>query len=109
MRQHRNKIGGFWVASVDREASDEALTGTIPLHNVRAFALISDGATRLVDRFDLDSWDGLVSTLCDEGPESLLASVRIAETSDPTGQRWPRGKARAANSGQGFLAQPGRI
>jgi hypothetical protein len=52
---------------------------------------MSDGATRSVDRFDLESWEGLLGTLSTEGPKSLLASVRAAEDSDPFGQRWPRG------------------
>ena len=92
MREHRNQRGGFWVASTDPRAADEALTGTVSIADLHAFALLSDGASRTVDRFHLTDWNGLMQTLADHGPAELLRRTRDAENSDPDGSRWPRGK-----------------
>jgi hypothetical protein len=92
MRAHRNKPGGFWVASVDPQAADEAVTGSIPVSDVESSALLSDGASRNADLFHLTDWAGLLTTLAKEGPTALLRQTRQAEHTDPTGQRWPRGK-----------------
>ncbi|XVQ90454.1 hypothetical protein ACQP2K_00855 [Microbispora siamensis] len=89
---HRNRDGGFWVASVDPLVSEQALTGSVPVHQVRAAALLSDGASRLVDRFHLATWRDLLDLLGKAGPDELIRQVRAAEQSDPHGQQWPRGK-----------------
>jgi hypothetical protein len=93
LRAHRNRPGGFWVASSDPEAARQARTGSVPRAHVRAAAILSDGASRLVDRFGLTTWKGLLGTLDRQGPRELLRQVREAENSDPSGSRWPRGKA----------------
>ncbi|MEU3167265.1 protein phosphatase 2C domain-containing protein [Streptosporangium sp. NPDC006930] len=92
LRDHRNRDGGFWVASVDPLAAEQALTGAVPVDQVRAVALLSDGATRLVDRFALVSWRQLLDILDQDGPDELICRVRQAEHSDPNSSRWPRGK-----------------
>jgi hypothetical protein len=58
----------------------------------RRAALLSDGATRLVDRFGVMAWPGLFDVLDREGPYSLIMQTREAESSDPEGRRWPRSK-----------------
>ncbi|GAA3086197.1 protein phosphatase 2C domain-containing protein [Streptosporangium carneum] len=93
MRGHRNRDGGFWVASVDPLAAEHALTGSLPSDQVRAAALLSDGASRLVDLFGLATWRQLLDLLEESGPEGLISRVREAEHGDPDGSRWPRGKA----------------
>ncbi|MEU6723455.1 integrase [Nonomuraea wenchangensis] len=92
LRAHRNRDGGFWVAATDPLAADQALTGTVPRESVRTAVLLSDGASRLVDRFHLATWRQALDLLGQEGPESLISRVRAAEHSDPAGSRWPRGK-----------------
>ncbi|GAA4182636.1 hypothetical protein GCM10022252_08840 [Streptosporangium oxazolinicum] len=92
MRAHRNVDGGFWVAAVDPLAAEQALTGTIPVDRVRAAAVLSDGASRLVDRFGLVTWRQLLDLLDHDGPAELIRQVREAERSDPNGSRWTRGK-----------------
>ncbi|GLW07890.1 hypothetical protein Misp01_30200 [Microtetraspora sp. NBRC 13810] len=92
MRAHRNTDGGFWVAAVDPLAAEQALTGTIPTDHVRAAAILSDGASRLADRFHLATWRQALDLLDASGPEELIAQVRKAEHSDPNGTRWRRGK-----------------
>jgi hypothetical protein len=92
LRAHRNRPGGFWVASTEPEAAAQARTGSVPRTWVRAAAVFSDGASRLVDRFGLATWEDVLKTLDTQGPRELLHQVREAEKSDPHGSRWPRGK-----------------
>ncbi|QBI51944.1 protein phosphatase 2C domain-containing protein [Streptomonospora litoralis] len=92
LADHRNRPGEFWVANTDPGAADEAITGRVGLDEVAAVALLSDGATRLADRFGLATWRDTLDTLADAGPDALIARVREAENSDPQGQRWPRAK-----------------
>ncbi|MDP9847725.1 hypothetical protein [Streptosporangium lutulentum] len=75
-RTHRNVNGEFWVASVDPLAADQALTGTVPTDRVRATAILSDGASRLVDRFGLATWRQALDLLNDSGPEELTRHPR---------------------------------
>ncbi|MDP9863367.1 MULTISPECIES: integrase [Streptosporangium] len=92
MRAHRNVNGGFWVAAVDPLAAEQALTGTVPIDRVRAAAILSDGASRLIDRFHLATWPQALDILDQDGPEELIRRVREVEHGDPDGSRWPRGK-----------------
>jgi hypothetical protein len=94
LRAYRNTDAGFWVASADPAAARHALTGTLPLDVVRAVALLSDGASRITDRFHLAEWADVLNALSEEGPSELIRRVRAAEDSDPHGRRWPRGKAK---------------
>ena len=73
-----------WPAEADRDRV---------LRELDAVALLSDGASRLVDRFDLMSWPELLAVLRKAGPTELIARTREVEASDPDGMRWPRGKA----------------
>jgi hypothetical protein len=91
-RRHRNHPDGFWVASTDPSAAQHALTDTVPRDGLRRAAVLSDGATRLVDRFGLLDWSGFLDILADQGPDAIIEQVRAAEHSDPDGRRWPRGK-----------------
>ncbi|GAB3880713.1 protein phosphatase 2C domain-containing protein [Microbispora bryophytorum subsp. camponoti] len=98
---YRNRDGGFWVASTDPLAADQALTGTIPTDGICAAALLTDGAADAVTRYRLASWRQLLDVLTHDGPAALICQVREAERSDPHGERWPRSKtyddATAAN------------
>lgn len=93
LRDHRNRPGGFWVASTDPAAASEAITGAVNSADIEGVALLSDGATRLVDRFGLMTWRELADVLLGAGPSDVIRRVRDAERSDPQGERWPRGKA----------------
>jgi hypothetical protein len=92
LRRHRNQAEGYWVASSTPDAAYHALTGSVPRLELRRAALLSDGATRLVDRFGVMAWPGLLDVLDREGPYSLILQTREAESSDPEGLRWPRSK-----------------
>jgi hypothetical protein len=91
-RRHRNHPDGFWVASTDPTAAQHALTDTVARDGLQRAAVLSDGATRLVDRFGLLDWPSFLTILAEQGPDAIIAQVRAAEHSDPDGQRWPRGK-----------------
>ena len=92
LRRHRNQNAGYWVASSAPDAAYHALTGSVPEHEVRRAALLSDGATRLVDRFGTMAWPHLLDVLDREGPYALILQTREAENGDPEGRRWPRSK-----------------
>jgi hypothetical protein len=91
-RSHRNREGGYWVASSDPSAAYKAITGSMPSQHLGSVLMMSDGATRLVDRFALATWDEVLAVLRDDGPRGLVLRVRDAEREDPQGLRWPRGK-----------------
>ena len=91
-RRHRNHPDGFWVASTDPTAAQHALTDTAPRDGLQRAAVLSDGATRLVDRFGLVDWPRFLDVLAEQGPDAIIQQVRAAEHSDPDGRRWPRGK-----------------
>ncbi|MFI7025255.1 protein phosphatase 2C domain-containing protein [Micromonospora sp. NPDC049900] len=92
MRVHRNRPDGFWVAAADPEAAHEAITGEIPVHELRSVLLLSDGASRITDRFNLAGWPEVIAMAATEGPAAILQRVREAERLDLNGARWPRGK-----------------
>lgn len=90
VRASRNSPGGFWVASTRPEAAYEGLTGEVPVEGLRRAAVLSDGASRLVERFGRMGWGGLLSVLDESGPRELIRRTRTAEAeAEPAG---PRGK-----------------
>ncbi|GGS84430.1 hypothetical protein GCM10010156_48800 [Planobispora rosea] len=88
----RNVTGGYWVASTDRAAADNAIRGEIPLTKVQRAAVFTDGASRVVDMFGEMDWQGCLDFLSEHGPRRLIAYVRELEECDPEGRRWPRFK-----------------
>jgi hypothetical protein len=92
-RQTRNTPTGYWVAASDAEAAAHALVGSTPAEGVRAAAVLSDGASRLVTEYGMATWSKVFATLRAGGPQELISSVRKVEATDPTGRRWPRYKS----------------
>jgi len=80
-RASRNQPGGFWVAKNDPLAAQEAVVGSVPTADLVSATLMSNGASRIVDRFGLADWPGVVRILSDEGPAGVLTRVREAEAS----------------------------
>lgn len=79
IRAARNTPGGFYVASTLPEAAYEAVSGSVPANQVHRAALLSDGASRLVDYFGRMTWAELLDVLRDAGPSGLIARTRQAE------------------------------
>ncbi|HEY6740318.1 MAG TPA: hypothetical protein VI076_15850 [Actinopolymorphaceae bacterium] len=77
-----NRPGGYWVAAADPSVVEEALTGSVPLADVRRGVVASDGATRLVDTFARYTWAEALDVIESEGPRAWLARTRAVE-SDP--------------------------
>jgi hypothetical protein len=88
----RNSADGYWIAATDPAAVAHALHGTVDVASVRRLAILSDGAARAVDVFELLSWTDLLDLLEAAGPAELIKVVRRAEAQDPVGARHPRNK-----------------
>jgi hypothetical protein len=80
-------------ASASPDAARRARTETVAYAGLHGMALLSDGATRIADRFDLLSWPATMAVLREDGPAELIRQVRAAEATDPGCARWPRSKA----------------
>lgn len=80
----RNQPDGYWVAGARPEAAHQALTGAVPLADVRGLAVMTDGASRLVEQFGW-TWRRLLDTLQHGGPARLVRAVRAAERAMPAG------------------------
>jgi hypothetical protein len=87
VRAARNSPGGFWVASTRPEAAYEAITGSTEMVRVRRAALFSDGAARLVERFGVTDWEGLLDLLDRLGPVQLIERTRAAERAETDAER----------------------
>ncbi len=88
----RNQPGGYWVAAADPFAAQHAITGEIPLDNVRRVAVLTDGAARLVALFGLLNWPDVLDVLEQNGPTELIRRVRAIEGADPSCMKWARNK-----------------
>lgn len=89
----RNQRDGYWIAATDPNAAQRAITGGAPTASVRQLAMLSDGAARYVDLFNLSSWDTALRILASNGPQWFIDHlVRRIEDADPLGVRYPRNK-----------------
>jgi len=87
----RNTDEGFWIASIRPEAADYALCGSVPVAEVRRVALVTDGATRLTERYGW-SWEKLMDRLAEDGPDAVIDDVRREDAQIPQGVhrgKWP--------------------
>lgn len=83
----------YWVAAADPSAVRHALTGSVPMSEVRRLAVLTDGAARWVDLFRAGRWDSVLQLLARSGPDWFLRHlVRSIEEHDPLGTRYPRNK-----------------
>lgn len=76
--RYRNTDDGFWVASTRPDAADRALVGSKPVQDVRRFALLTDGTTRLIDYFGW-SWNQLLDHMEDQGLPATVDVIRQLE------------------------------
>ncbi|MEU4386818.1 hypothetical protein [Promicromonospora sp. NPDC023805] len=79
LRANRNRPGGFWVAKDDPRAADEAVTGSCRATELTGAALLSNGASRIVDQFAIADWPQVMAVLASSGPAEILRRVRDAE------------------------------
>jgi len=88
----RNAPGGYWAAASDPAVIDCGMTGQLALTDLRRLAALTDGATRLVDPFNVLNWAELLDLLSTFGAHALVRRTRQIEEADPAGTRWPRNK-----------------
>jgi hypothetical protein len=79
-RARRNQPGGYWIAKDDPHAASEAVTGSAPLGQLRGAALLSNGASRIVDPYELCDWSSAFELMRAGGPEEVIRRVREAES-----------------------------
>ncbi|MEV0093410.1 hypothetical protein [Streptomyces sp. NPDC050738] len=78
----RNQEGGFFTAAADPSVAVRAVTGRVPLAEVRALAALTDGASRWVEKFGEGDWADCFGVLRKEGPQGLIDRVRALEDGD---------------------------
>jgi hypothetical protein len=79
LRARRNQPGGYWIAKDDPRAAEEALTGSIPACNLSGAALLSNGASRIVEPYGLADWPEVLELLRTGGPREIIRRIRAAE------------------------------
>ncbi|MGH8571020.1 MAG: protein phosphatase 2C domain-containing protein [Gammaproteobacteria bacterium] len=89
----RNTSGGYWIAAADPMAAQYAITGALPLLEVRRLAVLTDGAARAVDMFGQHrSWSEALDAIDTAGIKTFIRGIRSVESADPLGARYPRNK-----------------
>ncbi|MGH3347884.1 MAG: hypothetical protein ACRDO4_12980 [Nocardioides sp.] len=81
IRARRNQPGGYWLAKDDPHAASEAVTGSTPLDSLTGAAVLSNGASRIVDPYRLAAWPDVLGLLRTKGPDEIVRRVRAAEAS----------------------------
>jgi hypothetical protein len=109
-RRFRNREGGYWLAGAEPDAASHSLTGTVTRTEFRRAALMTDGASAIVDTYGRMTWLELLDLLESQGAPALLNAVRAVEAGDLAGMIWPRYKpsddAAAALVVGGVVASP---
>lgn len=82
LRARRNQPGGYWIAKDDPSAAAQALTGRLPVQELTAAALLSNGASRIVAPYRLAKWRDMPNLLRTAGPYEIIRRIRHAEASD---------------------------
>jgi hypothetical protein len=80
LRARRNQSGGYWIAKDDPHAATQAVTGSVTLKQLNGAALLSNGASRVVDPYRLAEWPAVLDLMRTKGPDEILRRVREAET-----------------------------
>jgi hypothetical protein len=79
LRARRNQPGGYWIAKDDPHAAMQAVTGSVPLGQLNGAALLSNGASRVVDPYRRAEWPTVLDLMRAKGPDEILRRVREAE------------------------------
>jgi Protein phosphatase 2C len=89
LRGRRNQPGGYWVAKDDPRAAFQAVTGSRSVRDLSGAALLSNGASRIVDSYGLAAWPDVLDMLRGRGPSEIIRRVREAEADGSRGGRRP--------------------
>lgn len=77
--------GGYWIAKDDPRVASEALTGSVPARNLAGAALLSNGASRIVDPYGLAEWPEVLNLLRTSAPSEIISQVRKTEADHSRG------------------------
>ncbi|WP_030754037.1 protein phosphatase 2C domain-containing protein [Streptomyces sp. NRRL F-5135] len=88
----RNAENGFFTAAADPAVAERAVTGRTPASEVRALLALTDGAARWVEVFREGGWADCLALVRKNGAQELIDRVRAAESADPEGRVFRRGK-----------------
>jgi hypothetical protein len=88
----KNTAGGYWIAGSEPDAATHAIVGEWKTSELARAAMMSDGAARFVNLFQLGDWKSVLNVLKVNGPARLIEDVRKAEHRDSNGTRYPRNK-----------------
>jgi len=80
LRGRRNQPGGYWIAKEDPAAAAEAVTGSVHPQGLNGAALLSNGASRIVDPYRLADWPAVLELLRTSDPGQILRRIRDAES-----------------------------
>jgi hypothetical protein len=89
LRARRNQPDGYWIAKEDPHAATHAVTGSISRASIVGAALLSNGASRIVDPYGLATWSAVLELLRTSGPAEIIAQVRAAEIAAPSADNQP--------------------
>jgi hypothetical protein len=89
-RSMANREGGYWILGFDIRAAENALQGEIELSTGDSLLAMSDGFTRLFDKFNLIRLESLMPTLRDLTLTHLIEKLRESEINDPECLNFPR-------------------
>jgi hypothetical protein len=84
-RARRNQRGGYWIAKDDPLAALEAVTGSVPLGQLNGAALLSNGASRIVDPYRVADWRTVLDLIRRKGPDEIIRRVRRLEAEAAAG------------------------
>jgi hypothetical protein len=79
LRARRNQPDGYWIAKEDPNAATHAVTGSTSLASIVGAALLSNGASRIVDPYGLATWSAVLELMRTSGPAEIIQQVRAAE------------------------------
>jgi hypothetical protein len=87
VRARRNQPGGYWIAKDDPGAAAQARSGSFPVRDLSGAALLSNGASRIVDPYGLAEWPAVLNLLRTSGAAEVIRRVRSAEANGSRGRR----------------------
>lgn len=92
-KRNLNTVGEYWMFSLDPEAVEHALIGTVPVSDEMDLHLMTDGFSSLIDTYHIyETWDAALCRLHSVGAETIVSEIRTAEDSDPMLRKYPRTK-----------------
>jgi hypothetical protein len=91
LRRSANTPGGYWVLGADEAAASQVVTARVPLTDVEAVLLCSDGFARLWTTFRCaESAEGLLDLARRDGLGAAVARLRMAESAPDSLAAHPR-------------------